>query len=190
MSLQSPRRIVLFINLRSSAFALSIVPCASSSTVLRDLRRFVICNRFWLFFPHYSLLFLDARFLSSVLSVHRPTFVGGFVEQCGVSLCRILTSSARSRTNPDSYVNEAFAHMTKPVHVLSRRTLCILTKQGFHALTKSLGAAACAQEGLGDPFSTRFVWALGRGKQLDLAAMRQAAEMLTGPEPSKRRMLF
>uniref|UniRef100_A0A7S4BC56 tRNA pseudouridine synthase n=1 Tax=Chrysotila carterae TaxID=13221 RepID=A0A7S4BC56_CHRCT len=36
------------------------------------------------------------------------------------------------------------------------------------------------QEGLGDPFSTRFVWALGRGKQLDLAAMRQAAEMLTG----------
>ena len=53
---------------------------------------------------------------------------------------------------------------------------------GFHARDSCVGKryAYTVEEGVGDPFSARYRWALGRRAKLDVAAMNAAAALLVG----------
>lgn len=52
----------------------------------------------------------------------------------------------------------------------------------FHARTSCTGKryVYTLQEGVGDPFTCRYRWALGRDVRLDVEAMQRAADLLTG----------
>ena len=54
--------------------------------------------------------------------------------------------------------------------------------EGFHARESCVGKryVYTVQEGAGTPFTTRWCWTLGRAKQLDLGAMREAAALCVG----------
>jgi len=53
---------------------------------------------------------------------------------------------------------------------------------GFHARSSCSGKryvySVC--EGIGNPFASRYSWAIGRGRELDMDAMREAASLLEG----------